>query len=135
MKSHQTIPRQESASTLAESVDTSPTICHCHGITEKEILDTIENHDTPTVDTVSRATGACTGCTGCHCRIERLVQGKPAACGAFALCQGCGCCLAICGCTEECEVEKRAEKASESSLSLPAEHPSRSPGLFPALDW
>ena len=118
----QSSPLERQAST--EPGTPSPTICHCHGITEKEILDSVENHHAPTVDAVSRATGACTGCTGCHCRIERLINGKPAACSSFALCQACGCCLAICGCLEDLEDE--GEETAESVSPEPVgESPSR----------
>ncbi len=76
-------------------------ICHCLGITEDDIRDGIALLSQPTVDCVTRATGAGSGCTGCRTRIQRLLEGKPAACGRFGPCDYCGNCRAVCGCEAE----------------------------------
>lgn len=73
-------------------------LCHCMRVTEGEIHEGIAALESPTVEDVACLTGAGTGCTACRCRIDKLIQGKSA-CGAFGLCDGCGCCHAICGCT------------------------------------
>ena len=73
-------------------------LCHCLGITEEAVRGHIETSSRPTVDSVTRLTGAGSGCTGCRKRIQRLLDGKPAACGRFGPCDHCGNCRAICGC-------------------------------------
>lgn len=75
-------------------------LCRCMRVTEGEIREGIAALSSPTVDDVSCLTGAGAGCTACRSRIERLILGKSA-CGAFGMCDGCGCCLAICSCTAE----------------------------------
>ncbi len=73
-------------------------VCHCLGVTEGEINETIDGLIRPSVEAVSEITGAGTGCTGCHLRIERLIRGEAPLCGRFSLCSDCGSCRAICIC-------------------------------------
>lgn len=75
----------------------SPIVCHCKQITEAEVHESISLLQTPSVEGVSYLTGAGTGCAACSCRVQRLIDGKPA-CGAFGLCSGCGNCNALCSC-------------------------------------
>lgn len=48
-------------------------ICTCTEVTEKEITDSIENHDCNTVEKVGDKTGAGTICGGCKRIIENLL--------------------------------------------------------------
>lgn len=73
-------------------------LCACKQVTEAEVRESISILTTPSVEGVSYLTGAGTGCTACHCKIDRLIAGKSP-CGPFSLCDGCGCCLAICSCS------------------------------------
>ncbi|MCB1231953.1 MAG: (2Fe-2S)-binding protein [Verrucomicrobiae bacterium] len=76
-------------------------ICHCLGISESDVRDCISLLTHPTVEEVGELTGAGTGCTGCQRRIQRVLEGKPAACGRFGPCDHCGNCRAVCGCETE----------------------------------
>ncbi|MCB1076828.1 MAG: (2Fe-2S)-binding protein, partial [Verrucomicrobiae bacterium] len=75
-------------------------VCHCLGLTEPDIRESIALLTHPTVEKVGEVTGAGTGCSGCRIRIRRLIEGKPA-CGRFGPCDQCGACRAVCGCEAE----------------------------------
>lgn len=89
------------AKATAESTSAVSMICHCLGITEADVRRSIDSLPNPTLESVSEHTGAGSGCTGCRQRVQRLIDGKPAACGRFGPCDHCGSCRAICGCEVE----------------------------------
>ncbi|MCB1063997.1 MAG: (2Fe-2S)-binding protein [Verrucomicrobiae bacterium] len=83
------------------AVRSTVVVCHCLGITEAEINETIDGLLRPSVEAVSEITGAGSACTGCRFRIERLIRGESPLCGRFSLCADCGSCRAICICQPE----------------------------------
>jgi bacterioferritin-associated ferredoxin len=79
--------------------DAGTVICFCERITELEIQTAIVVGQATTVEEVSLKTRAGTACRGCHCRINRMLQGKPAQCpGPCGWCAACGCISALCSC-------------------------------------
>lgn len=73
-------------------------LCHCTRVGEASVRDAV-GAGASTVEDIQRETGAGTGCGACHCRINRVLDGLPAACGGrFDLCHGCGSINAICSC-------------------------------------
>jgi bacterioferritin-associated ferredoxin len=80
---------------------TSPTdtvVCHCHSVTESVIRDSIDVLGATTVAEVTATTRAGSGCSGCHCRIRRMLAGKPAKCSLFDVCNACGFDTQLCEC-------------------------------------
>ncbi|MEM7603338.1 MAG: (2Fe-2S)-binding protein [Verrucomicrobiota bacterium] len=74
-------------------------LCHCTGVREAAVHELVQTKDVKTVEEVMHKTGAGTGCGACRCRINRVLDGLPAACGGrFDLCSGCGCISAVCQC-------------------------------------
>ncbi|MBU6301175.1 MAG: (2Fe-2S)-binding protein [Verrucomicrobia bacterium] len=74
-------------------------ICFCERITELEIRTAIVLGKAETVDEVSGQTRAGTACRACHCRIQRMLEGKPPQCGGgCSRCDGCGWIAALCAC-------------------------------------
>ncbi|MCA9100743.1 MAG: (2Fe-2S)-binding protein [Pirellulales bacterium] len=69
---------------------TDTVVCHCYGVRESEIRDAIDTLGASTVAEVTATTRAGGGCNGCHCRIRRMLAGKPAACSLFEVCGNCG---------------------------------------------
>lgn len=67
-----------------------PLICHCFRVTESVIKRAIHVFQAVEVEAVMEITQAGGGCRACHCRIDRLIEGKPAECGR--LCQLLGQC-------------------------------------------
>jgi bacterioferritin-associated ferredoxin len=49
-------------------------VCHCLGVTEGEIRETIAEQDLHTVRQVAQTCGAGGGCTACHRHIKRYLQ-------------------------------------------------------------
>ncbi|MDF1851116.1 MAG: (2Fe-2S)-binding protein [Verrucomicrobiales bacterium] len=108
-----TTPRNPGPETRPERL-----LCACKQITESEVRESIDILKTPSVEGVSYLTGAGTGCTACHCKIDRLIAGKSA-CGPFSLCDGCGCCMAICSCSPaEAEACTTARSCSRQESDL-----------------
>lgn len=64
----------------------NPVVCNCFGITEAEIKHLIQLIQAGSVKEVMAHTDAGSACRACHCRIQRLVEGKPAYC--TGLCPG-----------------------------------------------
>lgn len=63
------------------------------------VHEAVQSRLVQSVEEVMKETGAGTGCGACRCRINRVLEGLPAACGGrFDLCGGCGCISAICQC-------------------------------------
>ena len=52
----------------------SPIICHCFGVSEKEIIDAIINNGAKTFDDVSKITSAGLACGRCRENIENLIK-------------------------------------------------------------
>lgn len=74
-------------------------LCHCTGVEEATVHEAVQSRLVQSVEEVMKETGAGTGCGACRCRINRVLEGLPAACGGrFDLCGGCGCISAICQC-------------------------------------
>ena len=69
---------------------TDTVVCHCYGVTESVIRDSIDMLGATTVAEVTATTRAGAGCNGCHCRIRRMLAGKPATCSVFDVCDSCG---------------------------------------------
>ena len=61
----------------------SEEICHCMGVTRKEIEDAIDGGAT-TVEAVGEKTNAGTGCGGCQGKIQEIIDEKTN--------HKCGCC-------------------------------------------
>jgi NifU-like protein len=53
--------------------ETSPIICECFGVTEKEVEDTIKTNNLTTVEEVTDYTKAGGGCGACHEEIEKIL--------------------------------------------------------------
>lgn len=75
-------------------------VCHCHQVTESEIKSVIHNDCVDNVKDIGLRTKAGTGCTGCHCKIQRLLAGKPLNCGSCSFCHGCKSIRALCACED-----------------------------------
>jgi len=74
-------------------------LCHCAGVAESVVRESVEAGGVASVEEVMVVTGAGTGCRACHCRIRRVLDGLPAKCGGrFDWCHQCGCIGAICRC-------------------------------------
>jgi len=57
------------------SADCSETIvCHCLGISESTVADTVAVCGLATIKEVCRETGAGSGCTACHARLRELLR-------------------------------------------------------------
>jgi len=79
--------------------DAGAVICFCERITELEIRTAIVVGKATSVAEISVKTRAGTACRACHCRITRMLEGKPAKCGGpCSRCEGCGCIAALCSC-------------------------------------
>jgi bacterioferritin-associated ferredoxin len=90
-------PHPSESSILLGDADT--VICFCERITELEIRTAIVVGKAASVDEVAQKTRAGTACRACHCRIHRMLDGKPAKCGGpCGWCEGCGCIAALCAC-------------------------------------
>lgn len=74
----------------AVETQADPLICHCFRVTESAIKRAIHVLQAVEVEAVMEITQAGGGCRACHCRIDRLIAGKPAECGR--LCQLLGQC-------------------------------------------
>ena len=82
-----------SSLTKAKSTEAADRIvCHCYGVTESAIRDTIASLDSdgPEVGDVTRRCLAGGGCNACHFRIRRLPAGKPLPFGGSDVCADCG---------------------------------------------
>lgn len=53
---------------------TSPTICHCFGVSEKDIVDAIQNSGAKTIDDVSKITSAGLACGRCRENIQNIIN-------------------------------------------------------------
>ncbi len=74
-------------------------ICACNSVSELEVRTAIEINGASTVSEVSAQTKAGTCCGACQCRIRRVLNGLPAACGgACSRCDGCGFIAKLCTC-------------------------------------
>lgn len=56
-------------------------ICHCFQVTESAVKHAIRLFQPTEVEEVMGITNAGGGCRACHCRISRLLEGRPAECG------------------------------------------------------
>ncbi|MDF1825519.1 MAG: (2Fe-2S)-binding protein [Verrucomicrobiales bacterium] len=84
---------------FAAAGETGGVLCHCTGVKEAAVHELVQAGSVESVQEVMHQTGAGTGCGACRCRINRVLDGLPAACGGrFDLCGGCGCVSAICQC-------------------------------------
>lgn len=84
---------------FASAGEVEGVLCHCTGVAESSVHAMVQSGGVKTVEEVMTKTGAGTGCGACRCRINRVLDGLPAACGGrFDLCGGCGCISAICQC-------------------------------------
>jgi bacterioferritin-associated ferredoxin len=50
-------------------------VCHCHGVTDREIRASVQNGARTCAD-VADACGASTGCGGCESLVAEIVQGE-----------------------------------------------------------
>ncbi|NIL96223.1 MAG: hypothetical protein GTO53_02695 [Planctomycetales bacterium] len=73
-------------------------ICHCFGVTEMVIRESIDILGSCTIEQVTACTGAGAGCTACHCRIKRMLAGEAVTCSPFAVCGDCGFFTPLCAC-------------------------------------
>jgi bacterioferritin-associated ferredoxin len=79
--------------------DAHAVICFCEQITELEIQTAIVVGKAASIEEISVKTRAGTACRGCHCRINRMLQGRPAQCaGPCGWCAACGSIAALCSC-------------------------------------
>jgi NAD(P)H-nitrite reductase large subunit len=56
-------------------------VCHCFKVTESAVKRAIHVFQATEVEEVMEITNAGGGCRACHCRISRLIEGRPAECG------------------------------------------------------
>gem|GEM_PF-1496561 len=72
------------------STDGSPLVCHCVGVTEKQLVDALVAGASTVAEIIER-TGAGTGCTACRVRLRQYVvafhSGRPLP-PAATLCDG-----------------------------------------------
>ncbi len=59
---------------VEENEKSSPIVCHCFGIGEKEIIEAIKNNGAKTFDDVSKITSAGLACGRCRADIESLIK-------------------------------------------------------------
>ena len=50
-------------------------VCHCHGVTDREIRASVQ-HGASTCADVADACGASAGCGGCHALVAEIVAGE-----------------------------------------------------------
>jgi bacterioferritin-associated ferredoxin len=53
---------------------TEKVICHCYGVYESQMEQTIERLEAQTVQEVTSQSCAGNGCTACHFRIQRMIN-------------------------------------------------------------
>jgi bacterioferritin-associated ferredoxin len=73
-------------------------VCHCFQVSEVAIRQTIDMLGAESVGEVTQHTGAGGGCSACHCRIRRMIDGKPAMCSRMLTCETCGYAPSLCEC-------------------------------------
>lgn len=56
-------------------------LCHCYRVTESAVRHAIQLFRLTEVHEIMEITQAGAGCRACHCRIGRLIEGRPAECG------------------------------------------------------
>ncbi len=64
----------EDWSELEQEENESPIICHCFGVSEKDIIDSIINKGAKTLDDVSKLTSAALACGRCRENIEKIIK-------------------------------------------------------------
>jgi len=77
---------------------TDPIVCLCHSVHTSQIREAIDVSGARTSDEVSTLTRAGSACGACHCRIDRLIAGRPVHCGPCSFCSGCGYIMKFCSC-------------------------------------
>jgi bacterioferritin-associated ferredoxin len=73
-------------------------VCHCFGVTESVIREAIDVLGASSVAEMTATTRAGGGCNGCHCRIRRMLAGRPATGSLLDVCRECGFNTMVCEC-------------------------------------
>ena len=77
---------------------TDRVVCNCYQVEESTIREAIDVYGASTVAEITEQTCAGGGCTACHCRLRRMLAGKPAMCSPFTVCNECGFNSVVCEC-------------------------------------